>query len=78
MDGLDAFLMRTVGAAVAAPASFHAVADYFTATVLAFRCQGMNGALKAVEVVRDSIDEDFDGLVVLVSTDFTVFHNIPL
>src|ERR1041385_8457764 len=55
-------------------AGFDSVPNNSAATMFAFRCKGVNGAFKTVEVVRDSSDHHFNGLVVFVSTHFTTIH----
>ena len=77
MQRCDAFLMRAIGAAIIAPASFDTVTDNFATAVFAFRGQGVDGAFEAVEIMRCSRDNHLDRFVVFVSADFTTTHSSP-
>jgi len=46
--------------------------------MLAGRCQRLNGAFEAVKKVRLSIFNNFEALVVLVSTSLTCLHDLVL
>ena len=74
MNGHDSFLMGAACAAIEAAASFDAMADNFASAMFAFGRQGVDGAFETVEVVRDSINDDFDGFVVFISASFTSVH----
>jgi hypothetical protein len=51
--------------------------DDFATAMVALRGQGMNRALKTIEVMRDAVLDDFQRLIVIVSANFTL-HNISL
>jgi len=55
-------------------AGLGAVTDYLAAAMFAFRGQVVDGAFETDEVVRDSINDDFDGFVVFISAGFTSVH----
>ena len=69
-----AFFVGAMGAAIIAPAAFHAVADDFAPAMFTFRGQRMDRAFKAIKVPGDAIDEHLDGLIVFVPADFTFVH----
>jgi len=66
------FFVRAVSATIHVASSFYAMADYFAAAMLAFRRQRVNGALKTIEIARNAVMNNFQRLVVFVSTDFTL------
>jgi hypothetical protein len=70
-----AFFMRAVGTTKNIAARFHTVANYSAATVFAFGSKRVNGAFKTVKVTRYAIVNDFQRLVVLISTNFTLHNN---
>jgi hypothetical protein len=72
MDRSHTFFVRAVSATIHVASAFRAVADYFAATMLAFRRQRVNRAFKTVEVARDAVMDNFQLLVVFVSTRFTL------
>ena len=74
VDRRNAFLVRAMSATVKASARLDAVAYDFAPAMLAFGRQSIYGALEAVKVVGDSIYNDFDGLVVFISANFTSVH----
>lgn len=64
-------MLRAVSATKDHAVCFHAMADHATTTVVALRRERMNRALEAIERVRSSVGDDFESLVVIVSTNFT-------
>src|SRR5690349_948671 len=42
--------------------------------MIAFRRQGMNGAFETIEIVRNTIDHNFESFIVFVSADFAFIH----
>src|SRR5688572_10990910 len=56
-----------MGAAIHLAAGFMAVTDNSAAAVNAFRRHHMNGALEAIEIMRDAVLHDLDRLVVFVA-----------
>ena len=74
MDGCYSFLVGAMGAAIEIAARFHSVAYNFAAAMITFRGHGMNGAFKAVKIMGDTIGDDFEGLIVIISTNFTLIH----
>ena len=57
-----------VGAAIHFTAGFVTVADDAAAAMRARRRKNMDGAFKAIEVMRNAIADDLDRLVVFVAT----------
>jgi len=72
VDGHYSFVMGAAGAAEKIALGFDAVADNFAAAMLAFGSKRVDGAFKAVEVMRDPVHHDLERLVVIVSTNFTL------
>jgi hypothetical protein len=70
-----AFFVRAVSTTIHIAASFHAVADYLAATMLALGRERMNGAFKAIKVPRDAIVDYFQRLIVFIPTNFTLHNN---
>ena len=54
------------------------MADDLAPAVVAFRCDHMDGTLKAVEDVRFVLEPDLERLVVFVSAMFTFGHKLLL
>jgi hypothetical protein len=77
MHGSDSFLMGAMGAAIKVTACLHAVPDDFAAAVLALRGQCMNGTFKTIEIVRDAVHHNLQGLVVFISANLATIHGIP-
>ena len=67
---MDALFFSAVGAAENRAAGLDAVANDFTAAMTAFGREHMNGALEAVEIMRNSVHQNFQGLVILIATTF--------
>src|SRR5262245_41313317 len=63
--------LGAMGAAEDAALLLQAVADDAAAAVGAHRREGLDGALEAVERVRGASHRHLEGLVVVVSADFT-------
>jgi len=59
------------------PANFHSVAYYPAFAVLAYRSDGLDGTLEAVESMARAGGDQIETLVVLVSTNFTGRHSKP-
>ena len=78
MQCFDALLMRAIGAAIIAPTSFDTVTDDLASAMFAFRGQRVDGAFKAIEIMRCSRDKHLDRFVVFVSADFTTTHSFSL
>jgi hypothetical protein len=74
MDSGDSFLVGAMGATIKAATGFNAMPNYFATAMIAFRGKGMNGAFETVEVMGDSIGDDFEGLIVIVAANFTGMH----
>ena len=51
------------------------MANYPAATVFAFGSERVNGAFETIKVARDAIVNDFQRLVVFISTNFTLHNN---
>src|SRR5690606_17130238 len=77
LDGHNTFFMCAVSAAEEIPAGLDAVADDLASAVFAFRRECMNGTFKRVEVVRNSVHDDFEWLVIIVSADFALHIEPP-
>src|SRR5262249_5435421 len=69
--------MSAMATTIIAAAGFDAVADNFAAAMLAFRSQGVNGAFEAIEIVRNTCDDNLDRFVIFISANFTWAHIIP-
>jgi len=52
------------------------VSNDATLTMLTGRRQGLNCAFEAVKIVRLSIFDDFQALVIMVATGLTCFHTL--
>src|ERR1051326_9000107 len=74
MHRRHALFVRAMSATIQIAPRLDPMADYFAAAMLAFRRQRVNRAFKTIEVSRDAVVYNFQRLVVLVSTDFTL-HN---
>jgi len=66
------FLVRAVSATIHIASRFDAMADYFATAMLAFGRERVNSALKTIEIARNAVMNNFQRLVVFVSTDFTL------
>jgi hypothetical protein len=55
LDGLYAFFVRTIGAAIKIAGCFDTVADNLASAMVAFRSKAVDSAFKAIEIMRDSI-----------------------
>jgi len=77
MEGQHAFLVGAMRAAIEIAGGLHAVADNLAAAMVAFRSQGMDGTFEAIKVMGDAVYDNFQGLVVFVSADFTSVHDQP-
>jgi hypothetical protein len=56
------------------PANFHSVAYYPAFAMLTYRSHSLDGALEAVEGVASACGDQFETLVVFVSTNFASSH----
>jgi hypothetical protein len=74
VDRIYSFFMGAMRAAIIAAPGFDTVADNFASTVLALRSKRMNSAFETIEITRDSVDHDLEGLVVFVAANFTNVH----
>ena len=72
---LGAFLGRTMGTTVHRPLSLDSMADDLAPTMRARWCQGMDGALKAIEDMRLAGHFDFKGFVVFIPAHFAFRHD---
>ena len=68
------FFMRAVSTTIDIAASFNTMANYLAAAMFAFGSECVNGAFEAIKVSRDAVVNDFQRLVIFVSTNFTL-HN---
>jgi hypothetical protein len=59
-DLFGAFMMGTMGAAIKLPAFFHAVSDNATATMLAERCQHLDGTFEAIKSVSAALHDNLE------------------
>jgi len=77
MDGSDALFMGAMGTTVVTATGFDAVPNDLAAAMLAFRSQGVNGTFKAVEIVRNTGDNNLNRLVIFISASFAFVHSVP-
>src|SRR6476659_5690434 len=68
--------LGTVRTTVERATRFHTVPDDFATTMGARRCEGMDGALEAVERARALRGDHLERLVVIVSADITFRHQV--
>lgn len=66
----DALFLRAMRAAIERAPGFDAVTDDAAAAVAAFRRECVDGALEAIEVVRNAVDDDLNRFVVFVAATF--------
>ncbi len=66
-----------MGAAEKSPANFYAMANDPAFAVFANRGDRLNGTLETVEYVPCTRRGQFEGLVVLIATDFAFCHLPP-
>ena len=74
MNSGDSFLMGAMGATIKVATRFNPMPNYFATAMIAFRGKGMNGAFETVEVMRDSVRDDFEGFIVIVAANFASMH----
>ena len=72
---MNSFFFRATGAAENPTGELHAVADDAAAAVFAMRSERVNRALKAIEDVADMVLMDFKCLIVIVTANFTLWHD---
>lgn len=63
-------MLRAMGAAIHHATGFMPVTDDTAATMRTLWGEGMNGAFKTVEVMRNSIHHNFERFIVLISAHF--------
>jgi len=76
MDGRYAFFVGTMSTAIKISTRFNSMADDLAATVLALRRQHLDGAFKAIEVMRNAIYDYFQRLIIFVAANFTSAHKL--
>lgn len=74
MNCLNAFLVGTMSTAINTAAGLDPMPDYFTPTMFALRRQGVDGALEAIEIMRDARHHHLYGFVIFVTAYFTSIH----
>jgi hypothetical protein len=74
LQSVDAFCVRAMRAAVNASCCLYTMTNDFAVAMAALWRQGMNGAFEAVEISGDTIDNNFQVLVVFVSANFALMH----
>src|SRR5437879_2611226 len=77
MHGGDSFFVRAIGAAIEILAGLDTMPNDFAIAMGAFGRQRLDGALETFEVVGNPVHHEFQGLVILVSANFTLSHNYP-
>jgi len=75
MDRLDPLLVRAIRTAEKRATRLDSVSDDFAPAMRTFRSQSMDGAFKAVEIMGNTIDNNLQVLVVIISTDLTAVHD---
>lgn len=78
MHGGHAFVVGAIRAAKKVAPGFHTVADDSAAAVLAFWRERVNGTFETIEVMRDPVHQDLDGLVVIVAANFTIMVHMRI
>src|SRR2546426_3708272 len=71
----DASFAGAVRATEKLPARLHPMTNNSAIAVSAMRRQRVNGAFKAIKIVGDVIDHDFQQFVVFISANFASNHN---
>jgi hypothetical protein len=69
-------MLRAACAAEKFTTGFNAMTDDFATAMFALWRQRVNGAFKAVEIMRNTVGHNFQGLVVIVPADFAL-HKDP-
>ena len=78
MNRCHAFLMRAMGATKEVTARFYAMTDDFTAAMVTFWSQRVDGALEAIKIMRYAGYYDFQWFVVVIPANFTLCHKKPI
>jgi hypothetical protein len=78
MGSHHSLFLRAMGATIKIASRFDAMADDFAAAMFARRGLRMDGAFKAVVIMGDAVDDDFQILVVFVSANFALGHDALL
>ena len=66
---------RATGATENEAGNFNAVPDDTNATMVTSRSERMNRTFKAVKIMADMISPNLERFVVIVSTNFTLWHD---
>jgi hypothetical protein len=69
-------MVRAIGAAEKIAAGFDAVADDLASAMVALGGKGVNGAFETIEEMRLAVLDDFQRLVIVVSTHFALHNKI--
>ena len=75
---LHSCLSRAVSTAIEFLIRLDAVTDDSASTVLTMRCQPLDGTFEAIECEPLVIHDYIEGQVILVPTNFTASHDVPL
>ncbi len=71
-------MVGAVSAAIKCSAHFNAVTNDLAIAMIASGCQGMDRAFKAIEVMRDAVDYNFQRLVIFIPANFTFCAHLNL
>jgi hypothetical protein len=74
----NSLFVGAVSAAVKAAAGLDTMPDDLAPAMFTLGGQRLHGALEAVKVAGDAGDDDLDGLIVFVSTNFALAHSNSL
>ena len=74
VHGGNSFLVSTMSAAIVTTSGFYTVTDNFTAAMLTFGSQRVNGALEAVEIMGDPVYQDLEAFFILIAANFASLH----
>jgi hypothetical protein len=74
VNRFHSFLVRAMSATEESSTRFDSVPDDFAPAMIALRRQGVDSAFKTIEIPRDAVHQNFNRLIVLIPTNFTLMH----
>jgi hypothetical protein len=72
------FLVSTMSATVVSTSCFDTVTDNSTAAMVTLGSERVNGALEAVEIMRDTVYHYLEALLIIVAANFACLHNFSM